>query len=549
MDQPALIGAVKSLLCVTLKSSLRLCVHRCRDVFNCIVPDKHDCSAVLKQLDGWKPSLLGVVCALLVSAGSLCAALNDRPNIVFIVADDLGYGELGCYGGKEIPTPNLDALAAGGVRFTSGYVTAPFCAASRAALLTGRYQTRFGFEFNPIGAKNSAPGIGLPLTEKTIADRLRETGYATALIGKWHLGGTAEFHPQRRGFDEFFGFLHEGHYYVPSPWAGVTTWLRRKALPDGGEGRWSSPDSRVVWSTHMGSNEPDYDADNPLLRASQPVNEQAHLTDALTREACDFIERHKAQPFFLYLAYNAVHSPMQGADACMAKFTHIADIHRRIFAAMLAHLDDSVGKVLDKLRADGLEENTFVVFLSDNGGPTKELTSSNAPLRGGKGELWEGGIRVPFIVSWKGRVPARVIDTPVTSMDATATALALARGADIRQRTDLSFGMTPVRDAASSADKSVRLTSALDGASLLPLLTGRTDTPPHKTLFWRVGTKNALRHGDWKLIRDAGAWKLFHLADDINEATDLATKEPARVQEMAALWGQWNAEQVEPLWK
>jgi arylsulfatase B len=298
--------------------------------------------------------LLTAVIAALTLAG-VSASAEQRPNVIFIVVDDLGYGELGCYGGKGIPTPHIDALAAGGVRFTNGYVTAPFCAASRAALMTGRFQTRFGFEFNPIGAKNAAPGIGLPVAEKTVADRLRDSGYATGLVGKWHLGGTAEFHPQRRGFDEFFGFLHEGHFYVPPPWQGVTTWLRRKTLPDGGQGRWTSPDGRIVWSTHLGSNEPEYDTDNPLLRSSQPVDEQANLTDAFTREACDFIARHRAQPFFLYLAYNAVHSPMQATDAYLKKFAHIEDIQRRIFAAMLAHLDDSVGKVLAQPLDSGIE--------------------------------------------------------------------------------------------------------------------------------------------------------------------------------------------------
>jgi arylsulfatase B len=465
--------------------------------------------------------LLRILCVLCAVGGSSFA--KQQPNILFIVADDLGYGELGCYGGRDIPTPNLDRLAAGGVRFTNGYVTAPFCAASRAALLAGRYQTRFGFEFNPIGAKNAAPGIGLPVDEKTIADRLRDAGYATALVGKWHLGGTAPFHPQRRGFDEFFGFLHEGHFYVPPPWSGVTTWLRRKTLPDGSEGRWTSPDGRIVWSTHLKTNEHEYDTDNPILRSSQPVNERANLTDAFTREACDFIARRRAQPWFLYLAFSAVHSPMQGADDYMKKFAHIANIHRRIFAAMLAHLDDSVGVVLAKLRETGGEENTLVVFLSDNGGPTKELTSSNVPLRGGKGELWEGGIRVPFIVSWKGRIAPRVVDAPVISMDATATALELAN--TIPNPTDL------------------------DGQSLLRLLSGGADAAPRETLYWRVGKKNALRHGDWKLIRDSGAWRLYDLARDIGETNDLAAKEPARVQEISALWDKWNAQQSEPLWR
>lgn len=469
-------------------------------------------------------SFLFLLLVVLTTTVAPVGRAQSRPNLLCIVADDLGYGELGCYGGRDIPTPHLDALAAGGARFTNGYVTAPFCAASRAGLLTARYQTRFGFEFNPIGDKNAAPGIGLPVGEMTLADRLQEAGYATALIGKWHLGGTAPFHPQRRGFDEFFGFLHEGHYFVPPPWTGATTWLRRKALPDGSEGRWTSPDGRVIWSTHLGNREPAYDTDNPILRSSQPVLETANLTDAFTREACDFMERHRSQPWFLYLPYNAVHSPMQGMDGYMEKFAHIGDIHRRIFAAMLSQLDDRIGTVLGKLRETGQEDHTLIVFLSDNGGPTKELTSSNAPLRGGKGELWEGGIRVPFVISWKGVVSAsRVIDTPVTSMDASAT---LLEAGGIRSHP----GKT------------------LDGVSLLPMLTGKNPAAVHDTLFWRVGKKNALRQGDWKCIREGGDWQLFDLASDVGETTDLAAKEPNRVKAMALLWDRWNSEQVDPLW-
>jgi arylsulfatase B len=461
---------------------------------------------------------------ILLVIASVSAQAAERPNVIFIVADDLGYGEVGCYGEKDIPTPQIDALAASGVKFTSGYVTAPFCAASRAGLMTGRYQTRFGFEFNPIGAKNAEPGIGLPVKEKTIPDRLREAGYATGLVGKWHLGGTAPFHPQRRGFDEFFGFLHEGHYYVPPPWPGVTTWLRRQALPDGSQGRWTSPDGRIVWSTHMRHREPDYDADNPLLRNSQPVNEQSNLTDAFTREACDFIGRHRQQPFFLFLSYNAVHSPLQATDAKLKQFAHISDIHRRIFAAMLSHLDDSIGTVLAKVREAGLAERTLVVFLSDNGGPTKELTSSNLPLRGGKGELWEGGIRIPFVMSWPGTIPAgKASDVPVSSLDASATALQLA-GIELE-------------------------TLPLDGENLLPLLTGKSSTPPHDDLFWRVGKKQAIRHGNWKLVRErAGEWQLFDLATDIGETNDLAPQFPARASDLAARWEAWNAQQVAPLW-
>jgi len=446
-----------------------------------------------------------------------------KPNIIFIVADDLGYGEAGCYGG-DIPTPQIDSLARNGVRFTSGYVTAPFCAASRAALMTGRYQTRFGFEFNPLGAKNAEPGIGLPLGERTLANELRDAGYSTALIGKWHLGGTAPFHPQRRGFDEFFGFLHEGHYYVSLPWAGHVTWRRRTTLPDGGQGRWTSPDGRVIWSTHMGRNEDDYDADNPIMRSSQPVDERENLTEALTREAEDFIRRHRAQPFFLCLTYNAVHSPMQARDDYLRRFAGIEDIHRRVFAAMLAQLDDGVGRVLAQLRACGLVERTLVVFVSDNGGPTKELTSSNRPLRGGKGELFEGGVRVPFILQWKGRIPAGREDRRmVSSLDLFPTALAAA-------------GAKP--DAK------------LDGVDLLPRLAQSADTPIRAEHFWRVGGQAAVRVSDWKIVRPRrnDAWQLYDLANDVSETRDLASQQPDKVRELEGRWKQWNSEQAAPAW-
>ena len=264
------------------------------------------------------------------------------PNLIILLADDLGYGELGCQGNKEIPTPHIDGIAKRGVRFTQGYVTAPNCSPSRAGLLTGKYGTRFGHEFNPTGAKNEEPGFGLPLSQKTLADSLQKAGYVNGLIGKWHLGGTAPYHPFRRGFDEFFGFTHEGHYFVPEPWKGTTTWLRRSVLPGGGKGRRAF--EKVIYSTHMvGGNEPDYDANNPIVRGSQPIQEEEYFTDAITRESIDFIDRHADKPFFLFVSYNAVHSPLQAADKYMNKFKHIEDIQRRIFAAMLANLDDSVG--------------------------------------------------------------------------------------------------------------------------------------------------------------------------------------------------------------
>lgn len=479
-------------------------------------------------------------CSVLISllAGFSCVASQGamvwggtrqatRPNIVVLLADDLGYGELGCQGNPQIPTPHIDAIASAGIRFTNGYVTASYCSPSRAGLLTGRFPTRFGYEFNLIGAQNEDPTAGLPADQITLAQHLHNGGYTTAVVGKWHLGGTAGYHPLRRGFDEFFGFLHEGHFFVPPPYRGVTTMLRRKTLPDGGQGRWI--DGSLVYSTHMGHDEPPYDANNPILRGGQPVEEAAYFTDALTREAVDFIGRHHDKPFFLYLAYNAVHSPLQAADAYMERFRHIEDIHRRVFAGMLGNLDDSVGAVMKKLCDEGIEENTLVFFISDNGGPTRELTSSNLPLRGGKGEVYEGGIRVPFLAQWKGRIPAgEVYSHPVISLDVYATSAAVA-GVPVPKNRPI------------------------DGVDLLPFLTGRQNGRPHDVLFWRQRQRTAVRVGDWKLLRNPKRkadqdWQLYNLAEDMSETNNLASNAPEKLRELKAVWDRLNGEMIESIW-
>lgn len=442
-------------------------------------------------------------------------AAAAQPNIIILLADDLGYGELGCQGNRQIPTPHIDSIAADGVRFTQAYVTSPNCSPSRAGLLTGRIPTRFGYEFNPIGARNEDPGTGLPRSEQTLAEALHDAGYTTGLIGKWHLGGAADFHPFRHGFDEFFGFMHEGHYYVPPPWRGVTTMVRRRTLPGGDEGRWIGGD--LIYSTHMGYDEPAYDANNPIVRGGQPVEETAYLTDAFTRESVDFIERHRDKPFFLLVAYNAVHSPLQAAGRHMNRMARIPDIHRRIFAAMLSNLDDSVGGILEAVRRENLEDRTLVFFLSDNGGPTRELTSSNAPLRGEKGQMYEGGLRVPFLMRWTGMIPAgTVYDRPVASVDIFATA-------------------TPAAGVVPSGD--------LDGVDLMPYLDGRREGVPHETFYWRQGRKAAYRKGDWKLVatrsdRGGGdrSWELYNVGNDFRERTNLADQHPEIVRDLAADW-------------
>jgi len=445
------------------------------------------------------------------------AVASDKPNILVIVGDDMGYADVGVHGCQDIPTPHLDALAASGVRCTSGYVSCPYCSPTRAGLLTGRYQTRFGHEFNPGGeqpvgpqaaAKRKNPNPrsdeeaqgrndrnGLPLSEATLADRLKAAGYATVLVGKWHLGSAPQFHPPQRGFEEFFGFLGGAHGYFPS--------------------------ARPL-----------------MLRGEKPVEEKEYLTDAFGREAVDFIDRHADEPFFLYLAFNAVHTPMDATDTRLDKFKSIKDERRRTYAAMMSAMDDNIGKVLAKLQEKKLDGNSLVFFISDNGGPTMKGTtingSRNDPLRGSKRTTLEGGIRVPFFVRWPGHVPAgKVVDEPVIQLDILPTALAAA-------------------GVGAPAD------TKLDGVDLLPYFNGKESSVPHDTLYWRMGPQMAIRRGDWKLVRydpvadgmkgrvtDA---KLYNLKDDIGEAHDLIRAEPQKAKELQAAWDEWNEFNVAPLW-
>jgi arylsulfatase B len=299
-------------------------------------------------------------------------------------------------------------------------------------------------------------------------------------------------------------------------------------LPGGGQGRLAN--NNLILSTHMGHYEPPYDANNPILRDGQPVEESQYLTDAFAREAVDFIRRRAAQPFFLCVAFNAVHSPLQASDRFMRQFASIEDVHRRIFAGMLANMDEAVGAILATLRDHDLEDNTIVFFISDNGGPTRELTSSNAPLRGGKGDVYEGGIRVPFLVRWKGPLPAgKVFSHPVSSLDIFATAAALA-------------------------GKPIATQDAVDGVNLMPFLTGSNQQPPHDVLFWRMQRKTAIRHGDWKLVKNPGwgrkdaPWELYQLAEDSGESHDLAKERPERVRALRRKWEDLNSQMAEPFW-
>jgi arylsulfatase B len=423
--------------------------------------------------------------------------------VVLIVADDQGYGEMSCQGGT-VPTPHMDELARSGVRFTSGYVTAPFCSPSRAGFMTGRYQQRFGHEGNPVEKMNDRPDVGLPVGEKTMADYFKAAGYVTGMFGKWHLGTHEPYFPLNRGFDEFYGFLREGHYYLPPPFD-------------------NAPDHVV---SHLRAKEPDYNRLNPIYRQRQEVQEERYLTEAFGREAINFIDRHKNEPFFLYVPFNAPHSPMQATPKDYARFADIANQHRRVWAAMLAALDDQVGQILNKLRQEHLEQDTIVFFISDNGGPTEELTSSNAPLSGGKGSLLEGGIRLPFVISWPGHLPAgRVDDRAVISLDILPTAMAAA---------------------GISEPSNVKL----DGVNLLPYLSGERTGAPHDALYWRLGKQIAIRSGNWKLVRHKpnGPFELFDLSSDISEHHDLGAQQPERAGDLKQRLMKWNDELMKPLW-
>jgi arylsulfatase A-like enzyme len=439
--------------------------------------------------------ILGLALAAVPSAA--LAADVKKPNILVIVGDDMGYADIGPHGCKDIPTPHFDSLAKNGVRCSSGYVSGPYCSPTRAGLLTGRYQTRFGHEFNPGAGQQKKDANGLPLSETTMADRFKAAGYATGLVGKWHLGGEPEFHPMKRGFDEFFGFLGGAHPYSP------------------GKG-------------------------NRILRGTTPVKEAEYLTDAFAREAVAFIDRHKAEPFFLYLAFNATHGPMDAAEKYLKRFPDIQDPKRRIYAALMAALDDGIGAVLGKLRAEKLEGDTLVVFVADNGGPEQVNASDNGPLRGGKATTWEGGVRVPFLVQWKGKLPAgTVYDRPVIQLDILPTVLAAA-------------GAAPPADAK------------FDGVNLLPHLSGESSQSiADRALFWRFGPQVAVRKGDWKLVKGAepgagaggrrgaaspdGA-KLFNLKADVGESKDVAADHPEKVKELAAAWAAWNKDNVPAAW-
>ena len=424
-----------------------------------------------------------------------------KPNIVLLFSDDAGYADFGFHGSQVMQTPNLDKLASEGVRFKQGYVSDPTCGPSRAGLLTGRYQQKFGFEENNVPgymSENSAADgseMGIPLTELTMGDYLKKQGYATAFYGKWHVGGDDKFHPLKRGFDEFYGFR-----------GGARSYFAYSTAP---------PSKLDLMERGFGN-------------FVEPVE---YLTDVLADEAITFIEKEaKAKkPFFAFVSFNAVHTPMDARPEDLAQFPQLTG-KRKTLAAMTLALDRASGKILDKLKELGIDDNTLVVFTNDNGGPSDKNASDNFPFSGSKSNHLEGGIRVPFLMKWPEKIKSNTTyDYPVSTLDLLPTFYAAAGG--------------DTKDIAKA-----------DGVDLLPFINdnnvdGQDHIRPHEIMYWKKDVRAAIRIGDWKMMRfpDRPA-ELYYLPHDVQEDNNLAAQNPEMVKTMFKALFEWESGLERPRW-
>lgn len=478
----------------------------------------------------------------------LCTSFREKekakqPNIILIIADDLGYSDLASYGNKFVHTPNIDGLGKTGIRFTEAYTSAPICGPSRQGILTGRYQQRFGDEFMPYdkydiyftkkirshyaSLKRSIPGLnnlkpnffinrknfndGLPANEITIAELLKQNGYATGLVGKWNLGDGEAYYPGKHGYDYSYYFEGALTRYVDDP---VDTSLYiNQHLP------WSFSEL-VAWAPRSGS--------SAIREGRNIVKDTGYLTFSLASKAMDFISRHKDSAFFLTLTFNAPHDPFQVPKAYFDRIQNVEDSVKRIYYGMIEALDDAVGMVMQKLQHEGLDENTLIFFLSDNGGATYTGATDNAPLRGGKCTHFEGGLAVPFFASFPGVFSANMVyDKPVSSLDIFSTIAAVTNTLLPQDRV-------------------------YDGVNLVPYLTGKTDSMPHKVFYWRNGYSKAIRNEDWKLYINKKSKKtyLFNLAGDQQEQHDLSKQYPEKVNELKQQLQNWEDNNfINPRWK
>ncbi|MCB9185586.1 MAG: sulfatase-like hydrolase/transferase [Flavobacteriales bacterium] len=463
---------------------------------------------------------------------------DSKPNIVIIIADDLGKTDISLYGNPPIRTPNIDSIGLKGMTFTEGYITSPICAPSRAGMLTGRYQQRFGFEYQPhdrypknrvelfvyknfiatgdwlVADQIEFPHFqdmmknGMPPSEIMLSEILQKAGYRTGIVGKWHLGTGDHAIPINRGFDYQYGFYEAYSLYMADTSNPDIVNQRHKDFSD-----------PFIWGKGRSGN-------CAIRRNHDIIEEEFYLTDRIAEEANAFIDRNDDKPFFLYVPFLAPHTPFQATKAYYDKLEHIEDRNKRVYNAMIWQLDDAVGSIINHLEEKGLMENTIVFFLSDNGGATYTQATDNAPLKGGKFTNFEGGLNVPFMVRWDGHVTERSsYSQPVISMDIFATALNVA---------------------AIDYDSERKL----DGVSLLPVLSDSVKTPIHEKLCWRSGYNRAIRYGDWKLITDglSGNHALYNVRTDKEEKRNLYADNAEMVELLQRLHAEWEAEMMDPKW-
>ena len=428
---------------------------------------------------------------------------GKKPNIIFVLCDDLGYSDVGFNGGKDVRTPNLDILAANGTQFTSAYTPHPFCGPSRAGIMTGRYPHTIGTQFN-LPPNSEQWNLGIPTKQIFLPKTLQKAGYYTGAVGKWHLGANPEFHPNVRGFDDFYGFLGGGHKYFPKQYQAA--YERQKK------------NGNKVINDYL----------SPLQHNGEIVKETEYITDAFSREAVRFIKdaSTKEEPFFLYVAYNAPHSPLEAKKDDKAKFAHIKDEKRKTFAAMVYAVDRGVGEITEALRAAGELENTMIIFMSDNGGK-KKLGGTNYPLKGQKGDTNEGGFRSPMFVHYPAQVKAgQRYDYPITALDFYPTFSYLA-GADLPVGQDLAG--KNIWNAITEGK------NARPGEMIYALR--------HRNGYSDVG----IRKDNWKATRTGNTWKLYKITEDPGEQNDLSGQYPDVLREMVAEGNLWSKEHIQPL--
>lgn len=463
---------------------------------------------------------------------------NQRPNILLITVDDLGMADCSLYGEGDVETPNIDRLGKEGIVFENAYVTSPVCAPSRAALMTGRYQHRFGFEYtmhdrylrnrleflgfrlfvnsypwkpkwaDNVPDRDAVDQQGLPTSEITLAEVLKKSGYQTGIVGKWHLGWSIEKRPSAFGFDEQYGFFHSHSLYAPEGSPGI---VDQKIEND-----WTDPH---IWSGQR-------NGAHAIHRNYQIIVEKDYLTNRITEESIEYIERHKSAPFFLWISYNAPHTPLQAPKKYVDQYQHIKDPVKRVYRAMIHNLDDNIGRLADYLAATKLDTNTLVIFISDNGGAEYTHTTDNGRYEGGKNTQFEGGIKVPMIIRWTGKLPAGKRYRPMVS--------------------SLDVFPTSIRAAEALSPE----TRPIDGVNLLPFLLDSLPGNPHEYLHWKRGQSMAIRTNQWKLmINDhSGDTLLYNLDGNRFEDPDESSHYPEVVTTLFNRHKEWMKTHQPPMW-